>query len=71
MKEEVRTRRGVNKVDVENENGFLTAIFRNVVMEKKIAKANQKWLQQADRLPLRKTPLQSLVGEQVDNYKRE
>ena len=63
--------RGVDKVDIENEDGTLTTIFGKVEMEDEIIKANKKRLQQAEGTLLRMEPLQSIVGGQAEYYKWE
>ena len=59
-------RKGVDKVDIRQDDGSFKTIYDKDIVAEHICRANIEKRQQARDTPCRKEPLQSLLGEQMD-----
>ena len=64
-KEKRGQRYGVDRVDVETEDGLITLVNKEDI-EEEILKVNKEKLLQAKNTPLRSEPLRSLIGERME-----
>ena len=64
-------RKGVDKVDVKNDDGSTTTVYNREEIAELISRANIEKHQQARNTPCRLEPLSTLLGEQMEYDKWE